>query len=186
MLLQLVCALSVALARPSALLGRATARLAMPAAPRAALRLAAAAELDEDDMITDGDEEPSAFEAAVIANAKVVDKWAGEGAWVLVTREADGDDGDGDIDFEVESPEAKGVIVDDDSEDDEEEGVILVQDPTDDKFLLTLFSSEETATKYLYMLLDEDIDSEASYAAVFYTADDIGELLDDDIKIATI
>ena len=37
-----------------------------------------------------------------------------------------------------------------------------------------------------YMLLDEDIDSEATYAAAWYTSEDIAELLDEDIKLALI
>jgi hypothetical protein len=61
-----------------------------------------------------------------------------------------------------------------------------VQDPADDNYLLTLFTSEEDATRYLYMLLDEDIDSEATYAAAWYTAAEIAELLDDDVKLSVI
>jgi hypothetical protein len=64
--------------------------------------------------------------------------------------------------------------------------VLQVQDPADDNYLLTLFTSEEDATRYLYMLLDEDIDSEATYAAAWYTAAEIAELLDDDVKLSVI
>jgi hypothetical protein len=36
------------------------------------------------------------------------------------------------------------------------------------------------------MLVDEDINSEASYAAAWYTAEDLGLLLDEDVKLAVI
>ncbi|KAG8457559.1 hypothetical protein KFE25_003713 [Diacronema lutheri] len=198
-----------AVARPSAFLGRARA-LAPPARavalPRALSRLSsvgASAAAGVDDEFGD---EGVDFETEVLKNARVTEDWNGEGAWVLVTREFDEDEGDDDDD---DADEAGGGVDDlisdvsvtarlgrdsvelevdtDESEvDDEEEGVVLVQDPADDKFLLTLFQSEEDATRYLYMLLDEDIDSEATYAAAWYTSEDIAELLDEDIKLALI
>lgn len=61
-----------------------------------------------------------------------------------------------------------------------------VQDPGDDAYLLPLFESEEDATRYLYMLLDEDIDSDATYAAAWFPANDIADLLEDDIKLALV
>lgn len=61
-----------------------------------------------------------------------------------------------------------------------------VQDPKDDSFLLTLFLTEEDATRYLYMLLDEDIDSESTYAAAWYSGEEVVELLAEDIKLALV
>lgn len=57
-------------------------------------------------------------------------------------------------------------------------------------FCLRLFTPHppysQRTRMHRYMLLDEDIDSESSYAAAWYTSDEIAELLDADIKLALI
>mmetsp|Transcript_19500 Transcript_19500/g.52524 ORF Transcript_19500/g.52524 Transcript_19500/m.52524 type:complete len:191 (-) Transcript_19500:396-968(-) len=181
LLLLSLAATSDALARVSALLPRA----ARVARARPALEATdPAREVEECVAEAENPEEAEAcmdgldFEAEVLKQAKTVPDFSGEGAWVLVTREFD--------DGEVEDDEADLIVTEEEDSGEGEEGVILVQDPKDDKFILPLFQSEEDATRFLYMLLDEDIDSEATYAAAWYSAEDVTDLLDEEIKIGLI
>lgn len=123
-----------AFARPSAYLGLprslAVTTVAPPVRVRASISASSHTEVEEEEEVS--------FEKEVLKNARVTESWAGEGAWVLVTREFG--------EFEEEEAENEGTAIEGpdvtitsrgeagageveievDGEDDEE-GVILVR-----------------------------------------------------------